>query len=179
MSKRYILSALLGTAIIGLAGCMKQPNEQPQASDHLTQARESAADQAQREVTESYEIDNILARRLLFGKPGVIGYVAFFGGMGQPIQYLTVKGKCTSSNKRLTPGEVITNGDYNHQFVMRAPGEDGTFGTSDEYIYCFATNGTYDQWNGPYLYSSKPFELTTPPIVISVQSRDDKRVQGQ
>lgn len=170
--------AALSALTLGLSAC-EQGSSAPAPSDNLTKARESAAAEAQSAVTQSYEIDNVKKRRLLFGKPGVIGYVAFFGGMGQPVQYLTVMGKCTSSNKRLTSGEEIQDAGYSHYVVMKAPAEDGTYGSSDEYIYCFTTNGTYAQWNGLYLFSNKPFELTTPPMVISVQNRDDHRTQGQ
>ncbi len=178
MKKAWIVLSILAVCALGLAACENSPPP-AKPSDALAKMREKAAAEAERAVTNSYEINNIAKRRHLFGKPGIIGYVVFLNDMGQPVQYLTVDGKCTSSNKRLTRGQEIMEGQYSNEFVVDAASEDGTYGKSDEYIYCFTPDGRYVQWSGQYLYSDKPFDLTTKPMVISVQSRDDRRVQGQ
>lgn len=174
MMNQKILFAAVGVLALGLTGC----NDDPPPSHGLDKMRQKAASTAESSVTTSYEIKNIERRRLLFGKPGVIGYVVFLNDMGQPVQYLTVNGKCTSSNKRLTPGEEVESGRWEHEFVMKAPSEDGTYGESDNYVYCFMPDGRYVQWNGNYLYSDKPLELTIKPMIVSV-SNDKNAVQGQ
>lgn len=168
------LTAIL--AVVLLSGCNP---EEPKPSDNLTKMREEAAAEAQQSVTFSYEIENIKRRRALFGKPGVVGYTAFLAPMGQPVDYKAVDGKCTSSNKRLTPGQRIETGAGYVQFVMNSPSEDGTFGSSDEYIYCFTPTGQYVQWNGLYYYSDKPFDLTIKPLVVETAEAGKGPVTGQ
>lgn len=140
--------------------------------------RIDAAKQASREQTYCYECKNILDRRVLFGKPGLIGYVVFLNYSGQPIMYMTVNGKCTSSSKRLEDNyrRFRVEGDQGyHEELVPGAGEDGTYGASDSYVYCTGTDGRYVQWNGNYLYSDKPFDLTIQPLVIDASAR----VKGQ
>lgn len=73
----------------------------------------------------------------MFAKPGVIGYISIFNKLGVPIVYTTVAGKITSSSKRLTsPDEVkdFCSADSCMEKIT-APNDDGTFGSSDPYIY--------------------------------------------
>lgn len=77
---------------------------------------------------------------------------------GQVILYSTVKGKVTSSGKRLTPNTVnVQDGQYvgsshtglavNIGGQTKATSEvlqdDGAYGSSCEYIYWFSSKGTY------------------------------------
>ncbi len=76
---------------------------------------------------------------------------------GQVLIYSTVQGKVTSSGKRLTPRTVNGNGyetagESNYVTVGGASyttnemiEEDGTFGSSIEYIYWFDQRGAYHQ----------------------------------
>lgn len=149
----------------------------------LGDKRKLAADTAQRQVTEFLEITNIKLRRFLFGKPGVITYTTFLAEGGRPILYIPVKGKCSSSAKKLLPGEkgvLLEDGpDGKHikyrTEVMPEQSEDGTFGTSAPYIYCFTPNGTYFQWNGKYAESSRPMELTIKPVVLTGEIKETLR----
>lgn len=144
------------------------------AQDALIRQREQAIADVQSTVTESYEIDNIGQRRLLYGKPGQISYVVLLAGP-VVVDYFTVDGKCTSSKKRLLPGEKLvaitngTDGDGNYKYkgaALAVQSDDGTYGSSAEYIYCFTTDGRYVQWNGAYDVSDKPIELTMQPLVV-------------
>jgi hypothetical protein len=78
---------------------------------------------------------------------------------GQVILYSTVKGKVTSSGKRLTPntvasiantraeyggGPVVALGDSNYH-TGEVLQDDGTYGSSCEYIYWFDSKGIYHQ----------------------------------
>jgi len=172
---------LLITIAVALFGCDQQP---PPRSAVEAQRRQADAE-VSKEQTYSYEIENIKHRRLLFGKPGIIGYVVFLNQSGQPVQYLTVSGKCTSAGKRITqtkqyewmpyPGIADTDKDSdrsgNYQ-LMDGPGEDGVYGQSEPYIYCFGADGRYWQWSGDYLYSDKPFDLTIKPLVIDTTQHE-------
>ncbi len=93
---------------------------------------------------------------------------------GQPILYMSVKGKITSSGKRLTtPYACQSQGENGLQCGNgMAPSDEGTYGTSDAYIYFWSVTGQYYQWNGSYLYSDKPFRTTIAPLVIDVLDGD-------
>jgi len=95
--------------------------------------------------------------------------------MGQPVIYTTVKGKVTSGGKRLTAPfqeTALTRGgvgEVSSSDFTDAPSDEGTWGSSNPYIYFWTTEGQYIQWSGNYLYSDKPFRLNSTPSVVLVQ----------
>jgi hypothetical protein len=89
---------------------------------------------------------------------------------GQPVYYSTVKGKITSGSKRLTrPDKATTEGAGANNVVMAAPSDEGTFGSSGEYVFFWTTSDQYVQWNGKYFYSDKPIRLSVQPLVVSIE----------
>ncbi len=102
---------------------------------------------------------NVRDRLLTDNKPGSIKHLYVISAYsGQVIIYSTVRGKVTSGGKRLSPTSISTN-QPNTQSMDGIPvviggreyrtGEvlqdDGTYGTSDPYIYWFDTRGIYHQ----------------------------------
>jgi hypothetical protein len=171
---------LIGLALAGaltLAACKPEPT----ARSQLNQEAQRAAENAAAQTLEPHEIRNIERRRILMGQPGLTMYVVFLNSAGQPIYYFTTAGKCTSSGKRLTQDQVVerlrtANGNLSESWsVVRGPSEDGTYGNSDQYIYCFTSSGAYVQWSGEYLASDRPFELRVPPLVVDINGRADSR----
>lgn len=155
----------LATAILALSfaitGCAKLGSE-----DTKREQSQKAADAANSiDFTENSEIENIKRRLELTSKPGAIGYIVLLNEAGQPILYTGVKGKVTSSGKRLTkPWQQCPYVDCGS---VDGPSDEGTWGSSDPYIYFWDTNGVYHQWSGRYLYSDKPIRLRIEPLVIS------------
>lgn len=49
--------------------------------------------------------------------------------------------------------------------------DEGTWGSSGEYIFYWNINGEYRQWSGAYLYSDKPFRLRIEPLLLSADPR--------
>lgn len=162
---KYIIFSIL----ISLAACV--PVEAPPTAKQLqAQKAERAAEQL--DFAENAEIENITRRLQLTSAPGLIGYVVLFNDMGQPIKYTTVKGKITSGSKRLTsPQELklLTTGGNMSYEVIDAPSDEGTYGSSNPYIYFWDQNGTYIQWSGDYLYSDKPIRLSVEPLVVEIE----------
>jgi hypothetical protein len=104
------------------------------------------------------EQSNVADRLKLENVPGKIQHLYIFSGVsGQCILYSTVKGKVTSSGKRLTPMMGATGGQYNTpNFKVPLPnggsvdtnevlGDDGTYGDSVPYIYWWDVRGIYHQ----------------------------------
>jgi hypothetical protein len=141
---------------IALSGC--NPSNKKEQAAIAKQAAESIV------FTENSEIENIKRRLELTSKVNAIGYIVLLNDAGQPILYTTVKGKVTSGGKRLTREDEYISGA-----LRKSASDEGTYGSSNPYIYFWATNGTYHQWSGHYLYSDKPIRLRVEPLVIEVK----------
>lgn len=91
------------------------------------------------------EQDNIKRRLELENRPGAIKHLYVLSAYsGQAIIYSTVKGKVTSSGKRISPSmycEYGTGGSYTPERL----GDDGVYGSSVEYLYWWDVQGRYHQ----------------------------------
>lgn len=116
--------------------------------------------------TENAEIENIKRRLILTAEVNKIGYIVLFNDAGQPIMYTTVKGKVTSGGKRLTREDEVTGGGV----VRKSSSDEGTYGSSNPYIFFWDTRGQYHQWSGQYLYSDQPIRLRVEPLVVNIGS---------
>lgn len=167
MKKLVILAAIS----LGLAVAACQPG-QTQPTQKNVQAEKARAAANSITFTDNAEIDNIKNRIELTSKPGIIGFVILLNESGQPIMYEGVRGKITSGSKRLTdPATIKYAGNGNGgstMAVVPSPSDEGTHGSSGEYIFYWNSEGSYRQWNGKYLYSDKPFRLKVEPLVVTV-----------
>tara|TARA_B100000745_G_C20009848_1_gene343081 strand:- start:96 stop:644 length:549 start_codon:yes stop_codon:yes gene_type:complete len=158
------------TILIASATFYAQSAYGQQAEDPVAALQRQAAEAAQRaasETLEPNEINNIRDRRVTMGQPGLQMFVVFLSKSGQPIDYFVTDGKCVSSTKRLSETHRLVD-HGNNAVVMKAPSEDGTYGSSSPYIYCWTADGKYKQWNGQYYASTAPIELTIKPLVIDL-----------
>lgn len=147
---------------VSRAGVAETKVEIPVGSDGLTVE--------QRNVSERIKMDNA---------PGSIKHLYVFSAYsGQAIFYSTVKGKVTSSGKRLSPYQVPkafnthgTNGGLQHVNV-EAIQDDGTYGSSVEYIYFWDQRGIYHQHyisGGQIVHvSSEPMPVKS--IIVNVEA---------
>lgn len=164
---RKIAIALATTSALLLSACGEPAP--PTAKD--TQARKAADAANSIKFDENAEIDNIKKRLELTSNPGQIGFVLLLNEMGKPVMYTGVKGKITSGGKRLTaPQEVrcldVAGAAGCSQQMVEAPSDEGTYGSSNPYVFFWTADGQYIQWSGKYLYSDKPFRISDPTIVI-------------
>jgi hypothetical protein len=102
---------------------------------------------------------NIHDRLLKDNEPGAIKHLYVISAYsGDVLLYSTVKGKVTSGSKRLTPSMVTgatQNGNVYGGFSVRMGGatqttdevlgDDGTYGSSGDYLYWFDARGVYHQ----------------------------------
>lgn len=171
--QKEILLAGAALATLFLSGCGDgSPTGPP-----TTQEQQSA--QAQRAANSvnfsggNAEIENITNRLKLTGQPGLAGYIMLFNDAGQPILYASIRGKVTSGSKRLTPPQRLSPlhdcGEYQCRTYIDAPSDEGTYGSSNPYVYFTTTEGQYYQWSGDYLYSDRPFRTRVEPLVIAVE----------
>jgi hypothetical protein len=116
----------------------------------------------------SLDRKQISKRLVMFEDENKVSYI-YLISFGKVMAFYPVKGKVTSGSKRLTTNEKLERGDggeYSCDFVMESPSLDGTYGTSDSYIFFWTTDGTYIQWNDAYLLCDRPLKITTQPELI-------------
>ena len=166
-----MLNKTLGTLVLSI-GLLLSGCDDPQQNQRDLQSQEAQkAANSVRFNGQNAEIDNITKRITLTSQPGIVGYVLLMNEAGQPILYETVVGKITSGSKRLTPPNKwwYTPGG-GHASIGGAPSDEGTWGSSSEYIFYWNDRGEYRQWNGKYLYSDKPFRTRQEPLIIEYKT---------
>jgi len=122
----------------------------------------------QRNVRDRLEEDN---------KVGSIKHLYIISAYsGQIILYSTVRNKVTSGGKRLTSTLKLQRGDRGQaygDFQMPRIQDDGTYGSSMNYLYWWDTKGIYHQHyvtGGQILHiSSEP--ITTKDIILNLEVR--------
>jgi hypothetical protein len=166
--RRFNLSLIAAPlAALYVLGCEPTPK-----SGKTTQAEraQQAADSIT--FTENAEIENIKWRLQLTSSPGKLGFIVLFNQAGQPILYEGVHGKVTSGSKRLTPPvQLWPTPGGGIAGLGPAPSDEGTWGSSAEYIFYKNTEGVYRQWSGMYLYSDQPIRLRVEPVIVTMTAK--------
>lgn len=120
------------------------------------------------ELNNSLERANISKRLKAFDDPNKVSYI-YLVSFGRVMSFYTIKGKVTSSTKRLTSNQKqVEDASFNEKgnLVMEAPSLDGTYGASDNYIFFWTTDGVYVQWSGEYMEVDQPLKLSTQPELV-------------
>jgi hypothetical protein len=130
---------------------------------------------------------NIRERLAEDNRPGTVKHLYVMSAYsGQTLIYSTVKGKVTSSGKRLTPTTVeVSGGEYSKDGFPTGMGDtetgevlqdDGTYGHSVDYLYWWDTKGVYHQHyiqGGQILHiSSEPISVKS--VVINMELGDNQ-----
>lgn len=170
--KHTVIGAVVVAAGLLVAACNEQrPAQTPNRDVQAQRAREAAEAVT---FTDNAEITNIQRRLRLTANPNQLGFILLLNDAGQPIMYEGVVGKITSGGKSLRERDRVMGYATGscvgcQQYVVRqAPSDEGTSGSSAEYIFYWNTDGAYRQWNGRYLYSDRPFRLRVEPLVVQV-----------
>lgn len=178
MRRSLKITGTLVVLAVVLAAC-GHDKKQPAASVAETQSEKAAVAANSINFGDNAEIANITRRLELTSKPGLQGFISLLNETGQVVWYGGIKGKPTSGSKRLTPRQMLLRGDrgdYNGDFVVQAPSDEGTHGSSSPYIFFWTTaSDQYMQWSGTYLYSDQPFRLTVQPIMLSIVDDSEDR----
>ncbi len=120
------------------------------------------------------EQQNLYERQEVTTDPAKVMWIHLISLDGQIIRRMPVRGKVTSSGKRLEPTKVVVDPHdaggtfprYNGHYVDELLQPDGTYGSSDPYIYWFDPTGRYHQWGTAgglgYLLTDYPINLENP-----------------
>lgn len=132
------------------------------------------------------EQQNVRDRLVADNKPGSIKHLYVISAFsGQVLIYSTVRGKVTSSGKRLTPTMQTGAGQYGESYTTfvapdgetdRTPEviqDDGTYGHSVDYIYWWDSKGVYHQHyiSGGQIVHISDQPLAVRSVVINMESR--------
>jgi hypothetical protein len=163
-----ILGALLLCAL--LTSCDGTGAGTPTSAGGVKQAGVQVATDTNGHTVEQ---NQIASRLEMDNKPGSIKHLYVISAYsGQVIIYSTVKGKVTSSGKRLTPTTVAAGcayqqGCWGQDSNMGKTGEviqdDGTYGSSAEYIYWFDSKGIYHQH---YISGGQIVHISSEPLAV-------------
>lgn len=159
---------ITAAAALSLAACDPYDRQHNPVKTAQSQKAQVAANSLR--FDENAEIDNIKRRLELTSNPGMLGFIMLLNQAGQPILYEGVKGKVTSGAKRLTEPDRASAGwgGGNNTIVRASQSDEGTWGSSADYIFYWNTDGVYRQWSGAYLYSDQPIRLRVEPLVVNI-----------
>jgi hypothetical protein len=157
-----------GSPAVSASGISKATVKIPTGPDGLTAEQRNIADRLQK--------DN---------EVGAIKHLYVISAYsGQVLIYSTVKGKVTSGGKRLTPTTVVAgvhSSGYQGGFAVNIGDarmttaevlqDDGTYGSSTDYLYWWDTNGVYHQHyvQGGQIVHVSDQPLSVPGVVINMQ----------
>jgi hypothetical protein len=150
-----IIVALICLALFGALGACDAPRS-PRSSSGVSKATARVQTNAEGLTVEQI---NVRDRLKADNTPGSIKHLYVISPYsGQVLIYSTVRGKVTSGGKRLTPNTITSNpgeGYCNSGFDIEIGGsrrctdevlqDDGSYGSSGEYIFWFDTRGIYHQ----------------------------------
>ncbi|MEK7498668.1 MAG: hypothetical protein AAB611_02285 [Patescibacteria group bacterium] len=167
--KRISALVLIAFAVFVCTGCDGSPARSASGVNKADVKVPTGADGLtieQRNVGERLNADN---------KLGSIKHLYVISAYsGQVLIYSTVRGKVTSGGKRLTPSTIDrhVNGNYSG-FVVNfgdqayltheVLGDDGTYGSSGDYLFWWDTKGVYHQH---YLSGGQILHISDQPLSV-------------
>jgi len=182
----FVVAAL---SVAGCGGCGK-PTGIPQAQSTAGVEVASVGKVETNASGHTVEQQNIIERVKRDNELGATRHLYIISPYsGQVILYSAVKGKPTSGGKRLTPRTIVSrdstlNGNNpnsglpvvkvggTYYGTNDLPNEDGTYGSSSEYLYWFTPDGAYHQHmlTGADIVHISDRPLVVKDVVIRVES---------
>jgi hypothetical protein len=174
MKKVLCLVVILALILALLTGCEEYVRPKD-ATEQAAIANEKAVESLIKSdslptITKSMARAALKRQAEFINQPDLIGYLYLFAENGVLLEEIQILGVPVSLNSYMTPMEELTVGRVegfgSESYVAEAPDIDGTWGTRPEGIFWFTPDGSYDQWNGKFRYSSTRKSFSTQPILI-------------
>ena len=173
--KLAIMAVLIGFTVTACQG--DQPaNDSQQKSQRTVETYQQAAESQVPYPLVEMQRGGWLERRLL--KENLlrqndahrIAYVTLLNTLGAPITQYTIQGMVFDLNSQMTTEDKITyagcGSNCGNSAVTKSPGDNGTWGPEPAAIGFFTTEGVEIKWNGLYIESDSPQNLTTKPLIV-------------
>jgi hypothetical protein len=174
--RKTALVILVAFSLVILAGCEMETSTKPQTS--ATGATQATIDKIPKNSKgNTCEQQNILDRIRVTTDPAKVMWIHLISLDGKILKRMPVRNKVTSSGKRLEPSHAIAfaasgNGkygkypEYKGYMTPELIEPDGTYGSSDPYIFWFDPMSRYHQWGTAgglgYLITDYPIDLENP-----------------
>lgn len=178
MKRLNLVLALAVIMSIGLTSCNIKADK-PEVLQTSTSGAKTVDVASQLNVPlnsrgNTVEQQNIIDKDRVTSDPTKIMWMHLIDFNGRMYLRTAVRCKVTSSGKRLEPTSCAAGrigGEYHEDFGARTPEGyrttelirvDGTYGSSDEYVYWFDPMGHFFQKGNGYLLSDMPIEISDP-----------------
>ncbi|GAC1369346.1 MAG: hypothetical protein NVSMB39_1070 [Candidatus Saccharimonadales bacterium] len=173
---RNMMAALVAIiAIVGLSACSGSTSSSQSKSQQVTEDYQAAAEAAVPYPLDEVKKGGFLERKLLRenllrqNNSNRLAYVILLNQQGQPIVQYPIRGMVFDLNSQMTTQDRI-NGCVSSSscggVVTRAPGDNGTWGDEPHAIGFFTTEGVEIKYNGLYIESDSPQDITTKPLIV-------------
>jgi hypothetical protein len=165
---RNVAKACLIIALSTVLSCKMRDNEPISASGAQQVEPIRVPKNSKGNTVEQQNINDRLA---VTTDPAKVLWIHLIALDGKIVKRMPVRGKVTSSGKRLEPAKVVVDpansgGNfpaYGGYYTDERIEADGTYGSSDPYIYWFDPMGRYHQWGTAgglgYLVTDYPIDL--------------------
>ena len=173
MKRRLGLVCLVIALALSMTGCMeteevKEKRVTKEVTSKLTSNQPTPTDidfslERYNLIKRAYWVNGMVEKAKQVECPVTkpLGYIVLID-YGNVVQSYCVDGKVSSLNSYLSPdSERYATSSYADWLAD----VDGSYGENDGGIFFFDIEGEYHEWNGTYLYSSKPFHLNAEPLV--------------
>ncbi len=177
MNNRVI--ALFGALALSLSLAACDLSPAPEAASGVKKADV----EVQTDPTTGLTIEqrNVADRLAMDNKPGSVKHLYIISpDSGQVLIYSTVRGKVTSSGKRLNPRTVNSNDAFEvrigreRHYTTEVLEDDGTYGSSVDYIYWWDAQNRYHQhfFTGGQIIHVSDYPITVKSIVMNLDVSD-------
>lgn len=168
--KKFVIG-FLSIIVLTLVGC-SAPNSYKNEVQIANEVQENLINNTPApKIQTSLERSNVAKRAEIFNKENKVSYI-YLINYGRIMAFYTVKGKVSSLHSYLFPSDKLVNknGDTcssgtSDCYAVEAPDIDGTYGENVSGIFFFTTEGAYVEWNGEYMMSDQPLQLTDKPAL--------------
>jgi len=135
-------------------------------------------------MEDSLERQNLIDRYEYLNGQNNVHHVYMLSHDGKVVNYEVAQGKVSSVNSQLTNNKQIVKAEdcsyrgAGHSSgdcfkTVESPQMDGSYGENGDAIFFFTTDGHYVEWNGIYVVSEEPKEITTEITLIEEVSDDE------
>ena len=181
---RFTKPLLTAVALLGLTAVASScastgpdtPKDSQQASQQVVENYQKAAEAQvpypSAEMIKGGWLERTLLKENLLRQndKNRLAYVTLLNVNGQPITQFTIQGMVFSLNSQMTTEDKLNysgcGSNCGNATVTKSPGDNGTWGPEPDGIGFFTTEGVEIKWNGLYLESDSPLNLTTKPLII-------------
>lgn len=139
------------------------------------------------QMDESLERQNLIDRYQYLNDRSNVHHVYMLSHDGKVMNYEVAQGKVSSVNSKLTNDvQIVRTPDCSYSSgsgagsegacykTVESPQMDGSYGENGDAIFFFTSDGHYVEYNGIYVVSEEPKQITTEVTLVESTDEDDE-----